>query len=157
MEGWSEEEIRHKDLMAPCGLHCGFCGVYIATRDKNEKFRNIMANLYGTKPEETACLGCLQDDSEKTIYGWCKICPIRDCVKSKEYYSCHQCEDWPCKKIENFPLATGLRVIKRAIPGWRKKVARHGDEKAKALTTEMRSLWVKLLENQPDKNEEAAQ
>jgi hypothetical protein len=36
MEGWTEEEIRNKDLMAPCGLHCGTCGVYIATRDGRE-------------------------------------------------------------------------------------------------------------------------
>ena len=59
MEGWSEEEIRNKDLMAPCGLYCGVCGVYIATRDNNLKFKTVMGNLYGTKPEETACLGCM--------------------------------------------------------------------------------------------------
>ena len=128
MGGWSEEEIRNKDLMAPCGLHCGFCGVYIATRDKNEKFRNVMANLYGTKPEETACLGCMQDDSKKTLYAWCKTCPIRDCVKGKEYYSCHQCDEWPCSRIKEFGLATGRRVMDRTIPIWREKVAEHGDE-----------------------------
>ncbi len=22
MEGWTEDEIRNKDLMAPCGLYC---------------------------------------------------------------------------------------------------------------------------------------
>jgi hypothetical protein len=41
MEGWTEEEIRNKELMAPCGLYCGLCGVYIAMRDKNKKFRTI--------------------------------------------------------------------------------------------------------------------
>jgi hypothetical protein len=46
MEGWTEDEIRNKDLMAPCGLYCGACGVYLATRDKNEKFRQVMGNLY---------------------------------------------------------------------------------------------------------------
>ena len=25
MEGWTEEEIRNKALMAPCGLYCGAC------------------------------------------------------------------------------------------------------------------------------------
>ena len=38
-------------------------------------------------------------------------------------------EGWTEEEIENFPLATGLRVIKRAIPKWREKVATHGDEK----------------------------
>jgi hypothetical protein len=65
MEGWTEEEIRNKNLMAPCGLYCGACGVYLATRDENEKFRAVMGNLYGTKPEETECLGCMQPDPPK--------------------------------------------------------------------------------------------
>jgi hypothetical protein len=30
--------------------------------------------------------------------------------------------------IDNFGLATGLRVMKRTIPIWREKVAEHGDE-----------------------------
>lgn len=128
MAGWTEEEIRNKDLMAPCGLHCGFCGVYIATRDKNRKFRKIMGNLYGTKPEETECIGCMQSDPPEKLYGYCRECKIRDCVRSKEYYSCHQCDEWPCDLIEKFPLKTGLRVMKRTIPVWRDKVAAYGDE-----------------------------
>ena len=128
MEGWTEDEIRNKDLMAPCGLYCGACGVYIATRDKNEKFKAVMGNLYGTKPEEPVCLGCMQSDQSQTMYGYCKACTIRNCVKSKEFYSCHQCTDWPCNMIKDFSLATGRRVMKETIPVWREKVARFGDE-----------------------------
>ena len=62
MKGWDEEEIKNRDLMAPCGLYCGTCGVYIATRDNNEKFKAVMGGLYGTKPEETECRGCMQPD-----------------------------------------------------------------------------------------------
>jgi hypothetical protein len=128
MEGWTEEEIRNKDLMAPCGLYCGLCGVYIATRDENKKFKKIMGNIYGTAPEKTECLGCMKPDSNKKLYGFCKKCKIRDCVKSKGYYSCHQCDEWPCDMIENFPVTTGAKVIKRTIPIWRAKVAENGDE-----------------------------
>ncbi|MBF0118452.1 MAG: DUF3795 domain-containing protein [Desulfobacterales bacterium] len=128
MEGWTEEEFKNKNLMAPCGLYCGLCGIYIATRDKNEKFKTIMANLYGTKPELTECCGCMQADPPEKLYGYCKFCEIRTCVKSKGYYSCHQCQDWPCSKIEKFPLATGLNVMKRTIPIWRSKVNENGDE-----------------------------
>jgi hypothetical protein len=129
MEGWKEEEIGNKDLMAPCGLYCGACGIYISNRDGNEKFKAIMGNLYGTKPEETECLGCMQPDPPQKLYGYCRACPIRDCVRSKKYYSCHQCADWPCSLIETFNLATGQRVMKRTIPLWRAKVAELGDEK----------------------------
>lgn len=128
MKGWTEEEIANRDLMAPCGLYCGACGVYIATRDNNLKFRNVMANLYNTKPEETRCLGCMQPDPPKRLYAFCKECSIRSCVRSKGYYSCHQCDQWPCEMIENFPFATGVRVMKRTIPLWRAKVAEQGDQ-----------------------------
>jgi len=128
MEGWSEEEFRNKDLMAPCGLYCGTCGVYIATRDKNAKFKAVMGNLYGTRPEETECLGCMQPEPAKKLYGYCRMCGIRACVREKGYYSCHQCAEWPCSKIENFGFATGVRVMKRTIPIWRQKVAELGDE-----------------------------
>jgi hypothetical protein len=78
MEGWTEEEIRNKSLMAPCGLYCGVCGVYIATRDENEKFKAIMGNLYGTEPEETECLSCMQPDPPKKLYGFCKNMPDQE-------------------------------------------------------------------------------
>jgi len=129
MEGWSEEEIRNRNLMAPCGLYCGVCGVYIATRDNNRKFKEVMGNLYGTSPEETACLGCMQPDPPEKLYGYCRMCFIRDCIKSRGFYSCHQCSDWPCDMIKNFGMATGRRVMMQTIPVWREKAAVLGDEK----------------------------
>jgi len=128
MKGWTKEEFENTDLMAPCGLYCGLCGVYIATRDENIKFKTIMGNLYGTKPEETECLGCMQPDPPEKLYGYCKMCKIRDCVKSRKLYSCHQCDEWPCEMIENFPISTGSRVMKRTIPLWRDKVAELGEK-----------------------------
>jgi hypothetical protein len=128
MEGWTEEEIRNKDLMAPCGLYCGTCAIYIATRDGNEKLKAILGNLYGTKPEEIECYGCMQADPPKKLYSFCKGCSIRGCIKSKGYYSCHQCSDWPCSMVDNLPYATGVRVMKRTIPIWRARVAELGHE-----------------------------
>ncbi|KPA09924.1 hypothetical protein MHK_009883 [Candidatus Magnetomorum sp. HK-1] len=129
MDGWTEEEIKDKKLMAPCGLYCGACGVYIATRDKNDKFKAALGNLYGTPPEETECLGCMQPNPPEKLYSYCKLCKIRDCVLSKDFYSCHQCDQWPCNLVEEFALKTGLQVMKRTIPIWRKYVSQEGDEK----------------------------
>jgi uncharacterized protein DUF3795 len=128
VRGWKEEEILDKRLMAPCGLYCGTCGVYLSNRDNNEKFRSILANLYGSKPEDTRCLGCMQDDPPECLYDFCKNCKLRDCIKEKGFYSCHQCSDWPCKLVEEFPLPVGRRVMKRAIPKWRELAAKLGDE-----------------------------
>jgi hypothetical protein len=138
MEGWTEKEIKNKELRAPCGIFCGACALYISTRDENEKFRTIISSIWGTKPGETECFGCMQPDPPKKLFGFCKTCAIRRCVKSKGYYSCHQCMEWPCNMMEKGDFADAvpsplrksvLRVMKRSIPIWRAKVAESGDEK----------------------------
>jgi len=129
MRGWSEGELADRRLMAPCGLYCGVCGVYIATRDDNDRFRAVLGRLYGTPPEETRCRGCMQADPPQILYTYCRSCRIRECGHGRDFTSCHQCEDWPCSLINDFPLATGRRVMMRSIPLWREKVARHGEER----------------------------
>jgi hypothetical protein len=80
MKGWTEEEMRDKDLMASCGFYCGVWGGYIATRVKDERFNVLVGNLFGTKPEETECLGCMQPDPPKKLCGYCDACtkPVSD-------------------------------------------------------------------------------
>ena len=126
MKGWTESEFAERSLMAPCGLYCGVCGVYLATRNGDAKFKALLGSLYGSAPEETECLGCMQPDPPQNLYGYCRVCPIRDCVRGRDLYSCHQCAEWPCALITGFPLATGRRVMARTIPLWRDLVARHG-------------------------------
>ena len=121
-------EINPK-FLAPCGLYCGVCGVYYATKDKNEKFKEKLVGVYKGKlpgaddlsPEGIQCEGCLSDN----VFGFCKECSIRDCTKSKGYSGCHECDDFPCRYIEEFPMPVGKKVILRAIPYWRE----HGTEK----------------------------
>jgi Protein of unknown function (DUF3795) len=128
MKGWKDEEFADRRLMAPCGLYCGTCGVYISTRDDNEKFREKLAVLYGSPSEETRCLGCMQDDPPECLFGFCQSCPMRECVIEKGLTSCHQCDDWPCDFVENFPLPVGRRVMKKAITKWRGLAEKHGLE-----------------------------
>lgn len=128
MIGWTEEEFADQRLMAPCGLYCGTCGVYLATRDGNTKFRDILARLYRSRPEETACRGCMQEEADACIYGYCRRCKIRECVRARGLYSCHACPEHPCLRLRLFPLSTGRRVIRRALPRWRARVAELGDE-----------------------------
>ena len=129
MKGWTEEEFKDKRLMAPCGLYCGACGVYISKRDGDSKFRKVLARLYRSNPEETECLGCMQKEPVECLFGFCVSCDIRKCILEKSFYSCHQCGDFPCSLIENFVVPVGQRVINRAIPKWREFVAELGDEK----------------------------
>ena len=37
--------MMNPDLIAPCGLYCGVCAIYIAHRENNEKFKARLLNL----------------------------------------------------------------------------------------------------------------
>ncbi|MBM3148642.1 MAG: DUF3795 domain-containing protein, partial [Chloroflexi bacterium] len=78
-----------KALAAPCGMYCGVCGVYIATRDNNQKFKERLTTVYGVSVEDIHCKGCLSDDT----WFLCKQCDIKSCCEQKGYEGCHQCND----------------------------------------------------------------
>ncbi len=111
----AEIEGGRKKLAAPCGLYCGVCGVYIAHKDNNIKFKERLTSVYNVSTDEIKCEGCLSDN----LFIFCITCPIRSCVIEKGIEGCHQCNDFPCKFIDDFPLPVGKKVILRAIPTWR--------------------------------------
>ena len=104
------------ELLAPCGLYCGVCSVYMASRDSNQKLKDKLANAYGVTPEQVACKGCLSN--ERFVY--CQTCAIRTCVMDKNYEGCHQCNEFPCKLIDDFPIPVGKKVILRSVPDRKK-------------------------------------
>ena len=104
-----------RELLAPCGLYCGVCAIYIADRDDNLKFKEKLTDLYGVGMEELHCKGCLSDE----VFKYCEVCPIRECTREKGYEGCNECDDFPCKFVEDFPLPVGKKVILRAVPEWR--------------------------------------
>ncbi len=117
---------QNPDFISPCGLYCGVCAIYIAHCDKNQKFKERLVNLYkgkvagkGTLPnanifstKDIHCKGCLSED----LFMHCTQCEIRDCTKGKGYTGCHQCDEFPCRFIENFPMTIGKKVILRSVP-----------------------------------------
>jgi hypothetical protein len=109
----------NKKLAAPCGLYCGACGVYIATQENDEKIREKFSKAFGSPVAETRCMGCLSDNHDD-IFSYCKVCPIKTCVKDRKIEGCFQCGDFPCSFIDNFPVEEGKRVILRSIPIWKK-------------------------------------
>jgi hypothetical protein len=105
-----------KKLLAPCGLYCGVCGILIAHREKNQKLKEKLGNVYGCKAEQINCDGCMSDNR----FFYCESCGIRSCVSGKGYEGCYQCDKFPCDHIEGFPVPIGKKVILRAVPQWRK-------------------------------------
>jgi hypothetical protein len=117
------------DFISPCGLYCGVCAIYMAHRDNNKKFKERLLKVYkgdipgkGKLPhcehlsiEDMQCNGCLSDN----VFIYCRECAIKDCTTRKGYTGCHQCDEFPCEYIENFPMTVGKKVILRAVPYWR--------------------------------------
>jgi hypothetical protein len=110
----------NKNFLAPCGLCCGVCGIYYATRDNNLKFMEKLLGFYQSSMpglekltvKDLQCEGCL---SEKTSF-FCRACAIKDCTRKKGYADCHQCDEFPCGFIDNFPIPVGKKVALRSIP-----------------------------------------
>jgi hypothetical protein len=114
-----------KELLAPCGLWCGVCSIYVAHRDNNTKFKEKLLPVYrgfAKDVDDIACTGCLSDG---TVFPVCRVCAIKKCCEEKNIEGCYQCEEFPCKFIDNFPIPVGKKVIHRAIPFWRE----HGTER----------------------------
>jgi len=113
-------------FISPCGLYCGVCAIHIAARTDNLKLKERLVNLYkggtpgkGTLPnseklstEDIHCGGCLSDD----LFMHCRQCEIRACTQAKGYAGCHECDDFPCRHIDDFSMSVGKRVILRSVP-----------------------------------------
>lgn len=105
-------------LISPCGLYCGVCAILLAHKNNNQKLKEKLAPVYGFKSEDIHCAGCMSENQDE-IFPFCKICAIKRCAIEKGYESCHQCNEFPCKHIESFPIPIGKKIILKEIPKWR--------------------------------------
>ena len=69
--GWEKMEDKSK-LAAPCGLYCGVCGVYIAHKGNDTKFKERLKDVYLVDASDIRCEGCLSDVKFK----YCLECPL---------------------------------------------------------------------------------
>jgi hypothetical protein len=111
-------------LEAPCSLYCGVCRMYQATQADDMAILQRLARFYARvapelgvlQAEDLLCDGCLSDRNAVT----CRVCFIRQCALERELTGCHECSDFPCSHIDQFPVEVGRKVIQRAVPFRRK-------------------------------------
>jgi hypothetical protein len=61
------------DFIAPCGLYCGVCAIYMAHRDNNQKFKERLVGLYkGEVPGKGTLPGHETLSPEKIKCNQCK-------------------------------------------------------------------------------------
>ena len=94
---------RHQ-LVAPCGIDCGICELYMACHD--EKLMNYLISK-GIPKAVLPCEGC------KPNGGHCPIhpgeCATYTCAQEKEVEHCVDCTDFPCPMLH--PAADRAEVL----------------------------------------------
>jgi hypothetical protein len=80
-----------------CGLYCGACAAYIATREDPERLVPLAARR-GQTVEEIRCKGCRSQKVSK----YCETCDLVACADEKGYEFCIECPDFPCHELEAF-------------------------------------------------------
>lgn len=88
-------------LIAPCGIDCATCSVYIATQNNDTAARIKLAEQFKANhdkdidPETIVCDGCSSADRH---LGFCSVCQIRTCAFDRGFQTCAECLDLPCAK-----------------------------------------------------------
>ena len=89
-----------KKVISVCGLDCAQCQIYLAPYNPglSNKLVKMFDNMWdNVKPEDFHCSTCRGEISEC----WTKECWIRDCcVNTKKLDFCYQCQEFPCKGLE---------------------------------------------------------
>ncbi len=94
------------EVISFCGLNCGECGAFLATKNNDDQKRAEVAELWSKeyktdlKPEDINCEGCLSRSDN--VFNYTKICEIRKCGMEKDIENCAHCGDYACEKLEKF-------------------------------------------------------
>ena len=108
--------------IACCGLACGDCPAYIATRNNDDGLRRETAKKWSAmfkadiKAADINCDGCTSD-SER-LFSHCRVCDIRACARGKKLANCAHCPDYACEKLAAF--LTQVPEARTALDGIRK-------------------------------------
>jgi hypothetical protein len=98
-------ETGREKLVAPCGLYCGACPMYLATQENSQERLNAFAQQFSArkiqmKLEDVLCDGCIGGGR---VAVFCQKCAMRSCAAAKTNVTrCSDCSDFPCSKISNF-------------------------------------------------------
>jgi hypothetical protein len=88
------------DLVAICGLYCGNCPYYLASRRRDDAQLEKISKESGIPVEKIRCGGCLSSNPSSH----CITCKqgFRECAAAHKVTWCFQCNDFLCKRLEDF-------------------------------------------------------
>ena len=123
------------DLVAPCGIWCGGCSLYLV---KEQPHLREMLIKHGVKEEQLPCEGCRAED------GNCKHlderCEQYACAQDKGITYCYECQDFPCNRLH--PAADRAESLPHNLKMFAQcYIQAHGPEAYLAKLPEMRKRY----------------
>jgi hypothetical protein len=111
-------------MIAFCGLDCGECPAYVATRQDDATKRQEVAKKWSSeehplKAEDINCDGCLTVDGR--LIKFCLDCDVRSCGLEKNLENCALCDDYACVKLTKLWEMFESPNAKATLDGIRKK------------------------------------
>ena len=111
----SKEPKMNGKLIACCGINCATCDACIATMTNDEELRAKTAEKWSVEynssditAETLCCTGCRQAGAK---FAYCEFCEIRNCVKSKGFETCEECD-----QLENCSIVGNvLKILPEAL------------------------------------------
>jgi hypothetical protein len=91
-------------LIAFCGIDCGECVAYVATKNNDAEMKKTVAEEWSKsfghqmKPEDINCVSCVV--AEEPHIGYCNVCEIRTCGVQKRIENCAYCVEYACGKLD---------------------------------------------------------
>ena len=82
------------DLVAPCGIDCGICELYIC-KDNPQLFDILVEK--GIPKDKIPCKGCRSVKGDCPVVG--NTCETYKCVSEKKVELCYDCQEFPCIKL----------------------------------------------------------
>lgn len=127
-----------KHLIAPCGIYCGACDLFLGNsrnlakemyrilngfnmadvgpwamgiqRERVVDFLNILQNW----SQGSKCPGCW-------VGGGSRSCPVRACSQQQVFLTCAECDRMPCNRLEEGPsleAAALLELVTKRYSNW---------------------------------------
>jgi len=88
---------KERTMIAPCGLYCGDCPLYLATIDPEMK-RKIATARGVSEDKLVLCAGCRPLKGKIPVVGE-NVCSTYACIVSKGLEFCYECAEFPCLRL----------------------------------------------------------
>ncbi len=119
-----------EELIAPCGINCGVCSLYLAYSSGLPEKRGNIRHCVGCKPRNEPLRTYVRSFGEwNSIYYSCRIHPrsyLRGFLRHTRHKKCTRCKTGNINKIRfcyecsNFPCEMLERLEKRYLDGYKR-------------------------------------